>query len=168
MTSFTVDGPHEIEWENRKGGRQLVFDNFWNDGSKASHLAAERGCYVFVIRSGGGLTPVYIGQASVSFKQETFNPSNRHKYQNGFSNYAKGTPLMYFVVHPNQQGVTNKTQITEIEDFLIQAGVAANTELQNVKGTQKPKWSIKGVIRSGVGKRSSAEVEFRKIFNLHD
>ena len=108
-----------------------------------------------------------MGKATKTFKQETFNPSNRHKYHNGFSDYAKGTPLMYFVVHSSQRGPTNSKQIKEIEDFLIQAGSAKNPNLQNVKGAQQPSWSIKGVIRSGAGKRSSAEVDFGDLFDIH-
>ena len=73
---------------------------------------------------------------------------------------------MFFVVHPKQKGPTNKKQIAQIEDFLIQAGVAANPDLQNVKGAQRPSWSIKGVIRSGAGKRNDAENQFSKLFDI--
>jgi hypothetical protein len=75
---------------------------------------------------------------------------------------------MYFVVHPSGRGPTNASHIKEIEDFLIQAGVAKNPNLQNIKGSGTPEWSIKGVIRSGVGKRSAAEVAFRNLFDLGD
>jgi len=167
MASFEVHGPFEITHEKRKGGHVLVFDDFWSKGSSAAYLAEERGCYVFAIRSGGGLQPIYIGKATRTFKQETFNPGNKHKYHNGFSDYAKGTPLMFFVVHPSQKGPTNGKHIREIEDFLIQAGVAKNPNLQNIKGIQKPSWSIKGVIRSGVGKRTRAEVLFGNLFDIH-
>jgi hypothetical protein len=165
MASFNVHGPFEVDYEKRSGGRTLVFDDFWDDASEAAYLAEERGCYVFAIRN-KALTPIYVGQATVSFVQETFNATNRHKYHNGFSHYGKGTPVMYFVVHPNQRGPTNAKQIGEIEDFLIQAGVAKNPDLQNVKGAQQPDWSIKGVIRSGVGKRSGAEIQFRELFDI--
>jgi hypothetical protein len=74
---------------------------------------------------------------------------------------------MYFVVHPSQTGRTNNKEIAEIEDFLIQANVAANPNLQNVKGTQQPNWSIKGVIRSGAGKRKKAEARFSSMFDIH-
>ncbi len=73
---------------------------------------------------------------------------------------------MYFVVHPKRRGPTNERQIAEIEDFLIQAGVAKNPNLQNVKGTQQPSWSIKGVIRSGAGKRADPEVQFGSLFDI--
>lgn len=74
---------------------------------------------------------------------------------------------MYFVVHGASKGPNNAKHIAEIEDFLIQAGVAKNPNLQNVKGTQTPQWSIKGVIRNGSGKRSKAENEFVKMFGIH-
>lgn len=73
---------------------------------------------------------------------------------------------MYFIVHGSQKGPTNTKQIAQIEDFLIQAGAAKNPELMNVRGIDQPEWSIKGVIRSGAGKCSQAEISFRKLFNI--
>lgn len=166
MTSFVVHGPYDITFEARKGGRTLVFDDFWAEDSPAADVAAECGCYVFAIRTGPGLIPIYVGKATKTFEQETFNPSNRHKYHNGFSDYAKGTPVMYFVLHPHQRGKTNNKVIAEIEDFLIQAGVVKNPDIQNVKGTSQPTWSIKGVVRSGAGKRTDAERQFGRLFGL--
>jgi hypothetical protein len=166
MASFTIHGPFPIPFEKKKGGRTLTFDEFWVEGAEAQYLATSRGCYVFAMRTGGGLQPIYVGKATKTFKQETFNPGNRHKYHNGFSDYAVGTPLMYFVAHPNQKGPTNNSRISEIEDFLIQAGVVKNPNIQNIKGTLKPSWSIKGVVRSGVGKRSHGEVEFGSLFGI--
>lgn len=119
VASFAIHGPFEVPYEKRKGGRALVFDNFWREGSAAEYLADERGCYVFAIRAGRGQQPIYVGKATKTFKQETFNPANRHKCSNGFSDYAKGRPLMFFVVHPAQKGRVNEKQISEIEDFLI-------------------------------------------------
>lgn len=165
MTSFIVHGPFKIAYENRKGGRILVFDDFWARGSEAHHLAERRGCYVFAMRN-RGLTPIYVGKATKTFRQETFNPSNRNKYHDGFSEYGKGTPVMYFVVHPAQRGPTNKKEIAQIEDFLIQAGFAKNPKIQNVRGAQQPAWSIKGVIRSGAGKRTDGEVQFTSLFDI--
>lgn len=165
MATFEVHGPFKINFEKRRGGRTLVFDGFWADGAGAGYLAEECGCYVFAIRN-KGLTPLYVGKARKTFKQEAFNQANRHKYHNGFSEYGKGTPVMYFVVHPRQKGPTNAKQIAEIEDFLIQAGAAKNPDIQNVRGAQKPAWSIKGVIRNGAGKRNAAEMDFARLFDI--
>lgn len=165
MTSFVVHGPFEIDYQRRKGGRSLDFKKFWNKESRAHYLAGKTGCYIFAMRN-RALTPIYVGKATKSFQQETFNPSNRHKYHDGFSEYARGTPIMYFIVHPDQRGRTNSRQIGEIEEFLIQAGVAKNPDIQNVRGAQQPEWKIKGVIRGGVGKRSTTEADFRNLFDI--
>ena len=166
MASFKIHGPFPLDYEKRKGGRTLVFDDFWSDESDAEYLADECGGYVSAIQN-KGLTPIYVGKATKTFKQETFNPTNRHKYHDGFSEYAKGTPVLFFVVHPNQKGKVNGKQIAEIEDFLIQAGVARNPDIQNVRGAQAPKWSIQGLIRSKKqGKRTSDETAFRKLLAM--
>jgi hypothetical protein len=157
-----------MTYENCKGGRSLVFDDFWSKSADVYSLAEEKGCYVFAIRSGRGVTPVYVGKATKSFKQEIFNATNRNKYHDGFKEFAKGTPLIYFVVRPTRRGPTSYKEIEEIENFFIQAGVTKNPKLQNVRGIQQPSWSIKGVIRSGAGKRSEAEVQFISLFDIRE
>ncbi len=119
MASFKVHGWFEIDYEKRKGGRTLVFDNFWSEGSKANYLGDERGCYVFSVKTGRGLEPTYVGKATKTFNQETFNPTNKHKYHDGFSEYARGLPIMFFVAHPDQKGKTSEKKIEKIEQFLI-------------------------------------------------
>jgi len=42
----------------------------------------------------------------------------------------------------------NAQAIGELEDFLIQNGVARNPDLLNVKGTRAPIWGIAGIVRS--------------------
>src|SRR3954451_14266628 len=37
MASFTVHGPFKIEYEKRRGGRLLIFDEFWDQESDAYH-----------------------------------------------------------------------------------------------------------------------------------
>lgn len=165
MATFEVRGPYAVSFEKRSGGRTLLFDDFWAEDSDASGLAGECGCYVFAIRN-RALTPLYVGKATKTFKQEVFNPSNKDKYRKGFSEYAIGTPVMYFVVHPRQKGKINAKQIAELEDFLIQAGVAKNPNIQNVRGKQKPEWAIKGVIRNGRGMRNAAEKDFTRLFDI--
>jgi hypothetical protein len=169
MASFKVHGWFKIDYEKRKGGRTLLFNDFWSEVSPAHDLADECGCYVFAIKTGRGLKPIYVGKATKTFKQETFNPNNKHKYHDGFSEYERGLPVMFFVVHPNQKGQKNKKEIGKIEEFLIQTGVAKNPGLQNVRGAQRPKWSIRGAAHSsGKGKCTKAEGAFRRLFDLAD
>lgn len=102
MATFEVRGPYPIPYEACNGGRVLRVKSFWMED--AAELAQQRGCYVFAMRSGPAEMPIYVGKATKTFKQETFTAANQVKYQNGFAQYAKGTPLMYFVVHPVQRG----------------------------------------------------------------
>jgi hypothetical protein len=73
---------------------------------------------------------------------------------------------MYFAVHPANNGRTNAKQIAQIGDFLIQAGIAKNPDLQNIKGTQQPSWSIKGVLRSNAGKPNTRETQFKSLLAI--
>jgi hypothetical protein len=163
---FEVAGPFEITREQKKGGTQLDFADFWRDESPACDYAERCGCYVSAVQNGGGCTPVYVGKATKSFKQEAFNPANRHKYHVGLLAYEKGTPVMFFVVHPIQKGKTNDRQIASIEDHLIQRGVEKNPNLLNVKGAKLATWSINGVVRSGPGKKSTAAKKFCSVFGF--
>jgi hypothetical protein len=106
MASFVVHGPFEIDFENRRGGRT-------SESSKANYLAEERGA----VRN-KALTHIYVGKATKTFKQETFNSTNRHKYHNGFSEYAKGKPLMYFVVHPTSRGQRTRSKSRRLKTSL--------------------------------------------------
>lgn len=162
--TFEVRGPFEVPVEIKKGGRHLVFKSFWDEEEQAEY-ATKRGCYVFAVRT-SSLKPLYVGKATKTFKQEVFNQSNRVKCQNGFMDYKKGTPLLYLVVHPEGKGKTNATEISNIEDFLIQTGVARNPRIQNVRGRNEPKWKIKGVVRGDAGKPSNAASQFRKMFAI--
>jgi hypothetical protein len=80
--------------------------------------------------------------------------------------YEKGTPVMFFVSYPTKKGVPNKSEIRDLEDFLIQVGRAVNPALRNIIGVQQPKWGIKGVIRGGKGKASKAAKDFSRVFKL--
>jgi hypothetical protein len=165
MAEFIVDGPYHVPFEKRPGGRILLHKEFWKqDGLQ--EVRAERGCYVFAIRAGKGMTPIYVGKATRSFKQECLNPANRHKFSNGMADYQRGTPILYFVRHPAQRGQTNTKQIGEIENFLIQNAAVRNPDIQNLRGKRTPKWSIRGVIRSGQGKPSKTESGFKRLIGI--
>jgi hypothetical protein len=138
MATFRPAGPHKIPFEQKAGGRILHHKQFWGQSDELAQLAAERGCYVLAMQAGKGATPLYVGKAEKSFKQECFNQSNLHKFYAALAEYKKGTPVLYFIRHPKQKGKTNAKQIGEIENFLIQNAVVRNPDLQNVHGTKKP------------------------------
>lgn len=77
----------------------ILHKDFWNRSDELERLGDERGCYVFAIRAGRGFTPIYVGKATKSFKQECLNSANKHKFADGLADYKKGTPVLYFVRH---------------------------------------------------------------------
>jgi len=162
-TVFVPRGPFPVPCYRGKAARTITpegVQEFWR-GHPA--LATATGCYVFGIRAGGGFTPGYVGKATKSFRQEVFAPHKLAKYQQFLADYIKGTPVLFFLLSPTKKGKPNTKHIANLEQFLIQEGVAANPQLLNVKGTQAEQWGIKGLLRSGQGKPSAAAREFKKI-----
>ena len=112
------------------------------------------------------MLPHYVGKATKSFAKETFNPSNLRKYYDALADYRSGRPVIFFVVHPKRKGKPHARRISQVENFLIQAGWARNRGLQNVKGIHRPKWAIEGVVRSSIGKPTRAARVFRTVFGV--
>ena len=166
MLSFTPNGPFEIPVYSGKAANTITtaeVQQFWKDNAA---YANRRGCYVFGIRSGRGLTPFYVGKATKGFKQEAFAPHKLAKYLQALADYRKGTPVIFFIAAPTQKGVVNKVAIKNLEDFLIQTATSSNPDLLNVKGTKQADWAIAGVVRGGVGKPSGAARALRKCLQV--
>ena len=156
MTEFVVHGPFPIPtYKQASGGRALYTGAFWEnlDGLQSRH-----GVYVFAIKPPRTktYTPYYVGQATNTFKHEVFHASKLNKYQRALNDYKRGAPAIFLLVHPRTK--TNRKEITELEDFLIMMGFAANQDIQNDQGAKLPGWSIKGVVRS-TAKKASAEAK---------
>lgn len=167
-TIFTVDGPRMVLCYQGKAGRTITDDNVREFWEQNKDIADARGCYVFGIRAGKGLTPAYVGKATKSFKQEVFAHHKLTRYQQFLADYQKGTPILFFIVAPTKRGATNQTHISELEQFLIQTGQAANPQLLNIKGTKAEEWGVGGILRGGKGKPSSGAREFRRLMNLEE
>ncbi len=165
-TLFTVTGPIKVLYYQGKAGHTITDDNvkeFWK--SHAS-IGQQRGCYVFGMRAGKGLTPAYVGKATKNFKQEVFAPQKLAKYQQFLADYQKGTPIIFFLIPPKKRGAPNAPHMGELETFLIQIGIAANSSLLNIKGTQAEQWGITGILRGSKGKPSISASQFRKLMKF--
>lgn len=166
MPAFTVSGPCKVPIYAGKAARTITADQvkaFWKINPS---VAAKRGCYIFAIRSGGGITPLYVGRATRTFKQEVFAPHKLAKYQQALADYLRGAPVLFFITSPTGRGAPNRTVIADLEDFLIQTAVAANPDLLNVRGTRSGDWEIAGVLRSGVGRPSQAARALKSCLGL--
>jgi hypothetical protein len=162
-TIFTIKGPRKVLFTKKRAARVILKDNINEFWEKNKDLGERRGCYVFGMRSGKGLTPAYVGKATKSFKGEVFSYHKLTRYHQVLADYQKGTPILFFVVAPQRRGAPNLKYVAQLEKFLIQVGVAANPYLLNERSTKPEEWGIAGVLRSGKGKPSRSARLFRKL-----
>jgi hypothetical protein len=168
MLTFSPHGPFPVPMLSGPGGRTITATEgakFWSDHPS---LAKERGCYIFAMRSGGGVRPTYVGKATKTFEQETFT---HHKlsehYHRALVSQTKGTPVLFFFFHPRKKGATNRKLIDALETFLIQQCKWRNpNRLTNKRKLPKHKWAVSGVVRSGVGKPSHSALSVRSLIGV--
>lgn len=166
MQLFRPKGPFKAPIVDGPGGKAINPDSsaFWEEHAS---IANATGCYLFAIRSGKGMRPIYVGKATGTFKQEVLHDSKLARHYNpALVKAGKCTPVLFFVAAPKKKGKPNGTLISHIEDYLIKIAASANPEISNVQGTKLPAWGIQGLVRSGTGKRSNAAKFLRKCLGL--
>jgi hypothetical protein len=160
VAEFEVLGPFEVPCEDNPAYRFISAESgaeLWEDHPE---ICDRNGCYVFGVHNARGTTPIYVGQATRSYKKEVFQSHKLVKYAKCLSHYQKGTPVLFFVSEIPHRGRSNAKAIDELESYLIQAALAVNAELLNEKKTAIEPWLIRGVLRSPPGARSKAAQEF--------
>ena len=166
MQTLSISGPFDIPCYTGKAGRAIDRDAITEFWSTHKSVATKKGCYIFGIRAGRGYTPIYVGKATRSFKQECFTYHKLDHYHRCLVDYAKGTPVMFFAVMPATRGRTNNNVIGEVERYLIALGETANPDLSNIQGRASDTWGIKGVVRGGKGKATKAAEAFKRMMGL--
>ena len=167
LTQFTAHGPFKIPSSRLPSGsktiRPMHAQAFW-----AEHglYANKVGVYVFAIRAGGGVTPMYVGKATKSFAQESYSTDKLNKYFNAMGQYKRGTPVMFFVAYPKKAGAVNAKHIGALEKFRIQQGRIVNSKLLNKVHAKLPTWGISGALRSKTKKPTKQAAGFRDTFAL--
>lgn len=128
-------------------------------------LKAKTGCYIFAMRSGGGIKPGYVGKATKSFGQECFTPHKLGKCNEILCEYERGSLVIFlFESPPGKKAPTY--QIDLLENFLIQSALSVNEYLLNIKKTKQETWSIRGLIRSSRGKPSKSAMSAGSMLGL--
>jgi hypothetical protein len=167
MTQFTCHGPFRVPTAKLPGGKSITpvqIKSFWTENP---NYVSAVGCYVFGMRAGKGITPLYVGKATKSFGQEVFAPHKLTKYLPGLAEYKSGTPVLFFVAYPgSKKGTTNLKHIAALEKFLIQQAVIANPYLSNIKHASTPAWGIAGVLRSKTKKPTNGAVAFKALLGF--
>jgi hypothetical protein len=166
VTPFEVHGPYDVPFYRGNAGRIVQAEGKQRFFKTHAAFANRVGCYVFGMRAGRGVTPVYVGKTRKNFGAECFEPHKLGKYNQCLADYERGTPILYLLVLPVKRGPRNEAHIKELESFLIQTGVAVNPDLLNVRGTKRADWGITGVLRSGKGRPSDAAAGFRGMMGL--
>ncbi len=162
MSEFYIYGPINIPVKKMSQGRMIEPDlsEFWDEEEDVADCI---GCYVFGMRS-RNISPIYVGKATKSFRQECFSHHKLSSHYNvALLEYLRGSPVMFFIV---QDGRKNVSEIEELEKFLIQIAIARNPDLSNIKGTKQANWSIAGVIRNSMGRPSNDSISFKNMMNL--
>lgn len=166
MPTYTVEGPVLVPTRKAKVAKVVdreALGGFWE---YHGDVANRRGCYIFAIRSGRGIMPLYVGKATKTFRQEVFALHKLEKYGRALADCRKGNAVLFFLVAPASKGATNLNTLRELEDFLIQTAVARNPNILNVRGTKRENWAIAGVVRGGVGKPSHAARDLRRALRI--
>jgi hypothetical protein len=159
-------GPFEVPLVKNKRLVKPGCPEFWSK-PEVDELANQRGCYVFAMRAGRGITPIYVGKATKNFKQECFAVQKiAYHYGPALLEYKRGRPVLFLVVLERTKGKVNKRAIAKVEFFLIQNAMKKNPELSNIKGKREEHWSIGGVIRSGRGKVAAEAKAFKAAMGL--
>ena len=133
---------------------------------EAEKYKSKKGCYVFALRNGGGVTPYYVGKTKKSFGEEAFASHKiSHHYQPTITRH-QGTPVLTFVAIDSARGRTPDSTIREVEKYLIQAAYAKNPRLSNVQNLPKEWWSIDGVMNASRGKPCKIISDFRSMMGI--
>jgi len=112
--------------------------SFWTDiGDRYYGLPRAKGIYIFGLRTGGGLTPYYVGKTGAigGFWSEVFNSRNLYNYSHTI-NANKGTPIIFLLAKPRASGRgfmrPRKRELEFLEKMIISKAWEKNNELINV------------------------------------
>jgi hypothetical protein len=159
---FDVHGPFPVPLQKERNGCFIERNcpAFWR---QHQHYANKFGCYVFALKAGRGVKPIYVGKTANRFDRECFTSDKiAGHYTPALARKGKGTPVLFLLIPEMRKGKPNGKVIDDLETFLIQVGAAKNPELSNIQHKKEARWGIRGVIRYGKGKPSSGAQQFRR------
>jgi hypothetical protein len=144
---------------------------FWEQVDNCHpELRNARGCYVFAMNSGGGMTPWYVGKAErSSFLQECFTPSKISCYNDVLPRYDKGTPHLYFVAMLTPTGGFSQPSaghqaIAFLEKMLIGQALKKNPDLCNTRDTALLRnMVVPGFLNTPKGRTKSDVYELKRV-----
>ena len=167
MAEFSVHGPFEIPVREEPRGtlinQESLEDEFWAH----NECGSRRGCYVFALRAGGGITPFYVGKTLVSFESECFQPHKTLKYIEALAHRRRRIPVMFFLCAEGP-GRPNAGAIMKLEQQLIDMAVDQNGDLLNIVGTNEEQIVVHGALGPHHGRSDRSAKLFRRMMGLLD
>lgn len=172
--NFKIYGPFQIPTIGGKG-KYLMNDKklpaFWqNVKTKYPGLENGCGCYVFGIRSGGGIKPWYVGKSQKqSFFKEVFMPHKKSYYKDIIPR-EYGTSVIFLVAKLTKGNKFSKPgeshhDIDFLETMLIIDALKKNRELLNLKKTKFAKDLIVTSYFNCTKKKNDSEKNFNLMLN---
>ncbi|MCA9279289.1 MAG: hypothetical protein H6815_08310 [Phycisphaeraceae bacterium] len=139
---------------------------FWHNQT-AESLYYKQGCYIFAMRAGKGFKPWYVGKAGKGFGQEIFSHHKLEIYNSAIFKSSRGTPVVFFVTPMGNHRKVPQNELKHMEKELTLYALDKNPRLCNVQNTKNlPRWTIRGVIRSGKGRASRPSIQFKKMMGM--
>lgn len=143
---------------------------FWEsvDAQTDDGVSGAIGCYIFSVRSGGGILPWYIGLAEKqSFKKECFT-SHKLVHYNDILVQRRGVPMLTFVTKYtpgwkllNPTGNTHR-DIRFLERILISNCLKRNPEVSNSRDTKLLReMRVPGLLNTQQGKAYASVKAFQ-------
>ena len=166
IVDFSVHGPYVVPTDELRNVDEGKVRDAFGDNTKM--LSAAKGCYVFALRSGRGITPLYVGRTTrASFQTECFNHKNL-KDLNRALEVERGTLLLFLVKYEKSgRGADNLSAIEALETQLIGMALERNPGILNTHGA-RPKTvpRIHGVLNSARGRPPKPAQEFKRMMAL--
>ena len=180
MIGYETFGPFEVPASQAPNGSRTLalrprrIAAFWTEvDSGEPGMSEARGCYIFAIRAGGGITPWYVGLSTTGFKNECFQADKREYYRDAYNEVRRGTPVLVLVARLTTGGRLSKANLEErearfVESQLILKAWSANPRLKNVSGLGfARRLRIPGMLNSGRGAPSDGAQLLRSTLGIH-
>ena len=167
MSYYYTFGPFEIPRKDGAKGKKALdgssaaIKSFWEDVERqVPKLSTARGCYVFGMKAGKGVTPWYVGQSTTGFRNECFQASKVNHYHDVINDTTKGTPLLILISRHTKGGKIStslpENEANFVEQYLIGLALRKNPHLKNIKNTKFLRTlQIPGVLNNPAGAPST-------------
>ena len=162
MAEFSVHGPFDVPITTLPSGGHFIDEASLDELAEESAEFERIGVYVFGLRTGGGTLPIYVGMTqSRKLIKEAFDKDKLNKINQYINTHTHGTLVVYLVTQIRGPGQPNKSDVENIEFYLIGLARGRKPDLINIHGNSAQTWGIRGVVHGGPGQPSKEALAFK-------